>query len=335
MKKAHSKNFKGKIKRRDIPPLCASCHSNPDIMRPFGLGIDQFIYYRSSIHGKLWQRGDTSSAVCTDCHGVHDILSPKDPLSPTSPQMVVNTCARCHSKEGLMKRYGISNKIPDDYKRSIHYKRISEGGTGSPTCITCHGSHGAAPPGVRQVEEICGTCHPLTAKSFDLSPHKKAFEKERLPQCTTCHGNHFIKRYNSSNFMENCGQCHDKEERAFTVGESIQALFLSTEELIKKANNSFEEALSRGIPLLDLKPRLNDAKTYMVESYPLFHSISVDTLEKTLRKARSIADDVLSEIHERESKKREKVYVLVLFWFYVLLTVGLIEAKKRIDKIEE
>ena len=89
---------------------------------------------------------------------------------------------------------------------------------------------------------------------------------------------------------------------------------------MKKATSIYKKSLQRGIPLLDLGPRLSDGKTYLLASYPLFHSISVETLETSLRKIRSISEELLSEIHKRESKRREKIYVLLIFWFYSSLS---------------
>jgi len=40
--------------------------------------------------------GETSTAVCTDCHGHHEILPKSDPDSSVSSQNVVATCGQCH-----------------------------------------------------------------------------------------------------------------------------------------------------------------------------------------------------------------------------------------------
>ena len=76
--------FKGKIDRRQIPQLCGSCHSNPNLMRQYdpSLRTDQLAEYHTSVHGKRLAAGDTKVAVCIDCHSVHDIRPPTTLVPP-------------------------------------------------------------------------------------------------------------------------------------------------------------------------------------------------------------------------------------------------------------
>src|ERR1043165_2565435 len=73
--KAMSKKagWKGKIERKQVPQLCASCHSDPAYMKQFNpsLRTDQMAEYKTSMHGKRLASGDSNVAVCTDCHSVH------------------------------------------------------------------------------------------------------------------------------------------------------------------------------------------------------------------------------------------------------------------------
>ncbi len=60
--------------------------------------------YLSDFHGMsaTLQRGATRStgerlaAVCTDCHGVHDIKKADDPNSPVMAANLQKTCQKCH-----------------------------------------------------------------------------------------------------------------------------------------------------------------------------------------------------------------------------------------------
>ncbi len=98
--------WKGKIDRKQIPQLCGSCHSDPDYMRQFNpsLRTDQLSQYHTSVHGKRLAAGDAKVAVCTDCHGVHDLRAPSDSRSTVNPVNVANTCARCHADAAYMSR---------------------------------------------------------------------------------------------------------------------------------------------------------------------------------------------------------------------------------------
>ena len=45
-----------------------------------------------------------------------------------------------------------------DYQKSVHYAALTKGNDlSAPTCNDCHGNHGAAPPGVGAVANVCGT----------------------------------------------------------------------------------------------------------------------------------------------------------------------------------
>ena len=329
MKKAHSGDFRKTPTRREIPTLCNDCHSDPDRMRPYGLPIDQMLYYRASEHGKAWLRGEDRTAVCTDCHGTHDILRVDDPRSPLAPERVPETCGRCHGNPELMRRYGLSASIPERYRASIHFQRVQEGYPNAPTCVTCHTGHGAAPPGVMHIEELCGKCHPQTARAFRLSPHEKAFAEEAFPFCSTCHGTHETRRFNAQTFLESCENCHTRGEEAIRVGEDIQTLFLRAEEALNAAEQALQEALRQGVLVTDLQEHLADGRSYLVAAYPLSHSLALDTLQATLRKARSLAEDVVGEVQARSGRRREAAIVLSLLWFYVLLTLGVAEWYRR------
>ncbi len=328
--RAHSgKNYRGIPSRKDIPLLCSSCHSDPEKMHAYGLPIDQMAYYRSSYHGKAWQRGDTRAAVCTDCHGSHRILPPEDPRSPTNPLHIPETCARCHANPSLMKRYGLPATVPDEYKQSIHYQRIAEGEAQGPTCVTCHGSHSAVPPGVEDVEKVCGSCHTRTAKAFAISPHKEAFDQAGLPECAACHENHKIVVYTTENYLESCRECHEQGSEPLRTATQIQALLVNAENELKKAWTTYQQALDHGLPVEDLKDRLEEGRSYLLSAYPLVHSLRLDSLKTPVTRAKSIADDVLSEIQHIQERRREGRILLAVFWFYVLLTVGVIEAYRR------
>ncbi len=97
--------FRGKIERSQIPQLCARCHSDAGFMRKYnpGLRTDQLSQYQTSVHGKLFAKGDRKVAVCIDCHGVHDLRPPSDTRSKVHPLNVAQTCARCHADASYMK----------------------------------------------------------------------------------------------------------------------------------------------------------------------------------------------------------------------------------------
>src|SRR5690242_8139173 len=167
--------FKGKPSRKDIPALCGKCHSDGAFMRQYNpsLRTDQFSQYQTSVHGKLLAKGDTKVAVCIDCHGVHDLRPASDTRSTVHPLNVAQTCSRCHADAAYMKGYSIPTDQFAGYSASVHHEALAvRGDLSAPTCTTCHGNHGAAPPGVGTVQNVCATCHGFQSQLIDFSPHQ-------------------------------------------------------------------------------------------------------------------------------------------------------------------
>ena len=89
------------------PDLCAECHADPKVMGKYGLSTDVYSLYQTSWHGvdlkvykANWPTIWHDSAVCTDCHGVHDIRKTNDPMSLVNPVNLLSTCQKCHPGAG-------------------------------------------------------------------------------------------------------------------------------------------------------------------------------------------------------------------------------------------
>ena len=113
--------FRGKIERSQIPALCGGCHSDGAFMRKYNpsLRTDQLSQYKTSVHGKLFAKGDTKVAVCIDCHGVHGLRPASDTRSKVHPLNVAQTCSRCHADAAYMKGYS----IPTDQFAQVQHQR--------------------------------------------------------------------------------------------------------------------------------------------------------------------------------------------------------------------
>lgn len=90
--------------RLKSPNICAKCHADDELMEKYGISTNVFESYVSDFHGKtvtLFQQeapdAEVNQAVCYDCHGVHDIRAPDDPLSSVASQeRLLVTCQKCH-----------------------------------------------------------------------------------------------------------------------------------------------------------------------------------------------------------------------------------------------
>jgi len=205
------------IARAAIAPLCARCHADAAYMRQFApqVRVDQFAQYQTSVHGQQMARGEDRVATCSDCHQAHVILQVRDARSPVAPSNVAKTCARCHADADRMSPFGRSHEVFDDWSGSVHAAALLErGDTSAPTCNTCHGSHGATPPGVDAVANVCAQCHVREAELFRDSPKRPLFEMMGQADCLVCHSNHEILRPDDSwigfESPAVCATCHDE-----------------------------------------------------------------------------------------------------------------------------
>ncbi len=89
------------------PEMCAQCHANKDLMGKYGLSADVYSLYKTSWHGvdvsvykSRWPTIWHDSAVCTDCHGIHDMRKTDDPKSKVNPSNLLATCQKCHPSAG-------------------------------------------------------------------------------------------------------------------------------------------------------------------------------------------------------------------------------------------
>jgi predicted CXXCH cytochrome family protein len=86
------------------PEICGRCHTDAKLMSKYGLSPNVVSTYLADFHGMAatLQRGVKQgpgvrlAAVCTDCHGVHDIEKADAPNSTVMSANLQKTCGRCH-----------------------------------------------------------------------------------------------------------------------------------------------------------------------------------------------------------------------------------------------
>ena len=93
--------------RIDSPELCAGCHADEELMSKYGIPANLYDLYKLSWHGvdvsvykARWPTIWHDSAVCTDCHGIHDIKPASDPTSNVHSTNLLVTCQKCHPGAG-------------------------------------------------------------------------------------------------------------------------------------------------------------------------------------------------------------------------------------------
>jgi hypothetical protein len=308
-----TKGFVGVPAYRAVPTLCGSCHSDAAFMLRYAPNIptDQLQQYMTSKHGQALAKGDTSVAVCTSCHGAHGIRQVNDGRSPVYPTHIVATCAKCHANRSLMGHYGISGKEVDDYKRSVHYTAlVVKNDLSAPTCKSCHGAHGATPPGISSVANVCGTCHPTQAEHFDLSPHKAAFAALEQPACESCHGNHAIVHpadgWIGVGDKQVCGSCHSTGDQGANAAAAISAALLAATRASDAAQARVNHVEKAGMLMDNADVKLEDAHQALVLARVEIHTVDTTRVEKQTKTviADTAAADTMAAAAEAEIRYR-------------------------------
>jgi hypothetical protein len=225
--------------RGNIPKTCGQCHFDPGFAKRHKLPSVK--NYTDSVHAKAMEGKDGMmvAAVCTDCHGVHDITAPGHIGSSVGRARVPETCGKCH------------REVLTEYEGSIHGKAAARGVKSAPVCTDCHGEHlisrpsnPASPVYPTRVAATCSKCHedakiqrkfglPAGRLSSYISSYHGVANKYgdvTVANCATCHGAHNVlpssdpkSTVNKKNIPATCGKCHPGAGANFAQG-SIHVL---------------------------------------------------------------------------------------------------------------
>jgi len=105
----HSIQLADTFTRKKLVENCSDCHSNTERMARYGPNTDAVHSYDLSFHGKAFLRFDNQkTAICTDCHGYHDVRSPADPKAATNVANIAKTCGQPDCHPGATMNFGMS-----------------------------------------------------------------------------------------------------------------------------------------------------------------------------------------------------------------------------------
>lgn len=282
--------FIGAVPREDQPEVCGKCHTDPNFMRQYTASVrtDEIQQYWTSQHGKLLKKGNDKVAVCTSCHGVHGIFPKDDPRSPVYPTHVPETCNTCHGNADYMAEFDIPTDQFKEYQTSVHGQALLENNDlGAPACNDCHGNHGAMPPDVVTIADICGTCHVNNRKLFVASHLNYDMLEMGAKQCIECHGNHGIKhptdellRVGTQKFV--CKSCHAQHgKKAAILATQMDSIIDSLSVRYERAQGLVEHAEQLGMEVSDLYADLDDSRRALIQTRTSIHSFNFATVQKT------------------------------------------------------
>lgn len=201
-------------KEKIEPVNCKTCHKDATLKHPF--------------HPQIARASGSDGSPdisCKDCHGKHDIVSPKVPGSKFYSSMLVESCGECHGD------------VKDPFIQSEHGKALATGVKGAPSCITCHKNNIArvtAGQDSTQLkiaqEKLCLSCHldnpDVRARisptagfltSYQSSVHGSALHggNGKAANCIDCHASHEMKKgsdptshVSKLNIPQTCSKCH-------------------------------------------------------------------------------------------------------------------------------
>jgi predicted CXXCH cytochrome family protein len=220
--------------------------------------------------------GDQKVATCATCHQAHGVRRVKDARAPVFPTNVAALCASCHADAQHMKGYtssggaAIATNQRDEYQKSVHFDALTrQNDLSAPTCNDCHGNHGAAPPGVGAVSNVCGTCHAVFATKFATSAHSQIFDRA----CVECHGNHAVLTTSDEMIGTSkdtlCFACHEGADDAGSIAagrmrtsiENLKASLASNSDLIARVRNAGMEVSDQELALAEVRTKLTQART--------------------------------------------------------------------------
>ena len=340
-----SAGFLNAPERREIPGMCGRCHSDGAFMRQFnpGLRVDQVAEYWTSVHGlKLRATNDPGVATCIDCHPAHSIRPPSDPESSVHASNVVALCGSCHSDRNLMAGRGIPTNQQELYATSVHgHMLLEEGDLSAPACNDCHGNHGAAPPGLTSVRNVCGQCHTVMAEYFDGSGHGEIFDENDLPGCATCHGHHAIDPVSDETLgvrsADVCVACHVEPD---TLGGQFvrMAAILDSLEMAEDASRLLlEEAENQGMEVSQALFELEDLNNAKTRARSAIHAFSVDPVRKEVAEGLAIAGRAEERgLEALDEHRLRRIGLGVSSALIALLIIGLLlKIREYEDRMEQ
>lgn len=360
-----SNGFVGAPDRMSTVGLCGSCHANVERMRASGLPTDQYAKYWSSVHGQqLLTASDTRVAICTDCHGSHDVKQVSDPNAKVYVLNVPALCAGCHADAQRMQPYGIPTDQFDIYSKSVHGVALLENkDVRAPSCASCHGSHDAKPPTSSTVVEVCGKCHTATQELYQQSRHSQL--QAAAPKCWTCHGTHDVSQPGSQLFFHTtapdytcstchdlnthtlrlelsrfaaepdrrCDTCHHPDSDIYAQIQGISNAVRSAETAYDDASKRIEEAARLGMITSDAEVELAGAKTSLIQAQAGVHTTKLKLVADLSADAKTKSDAAqalaTAKVDESVFRREAMVVVLALILVSVLFLILL---KRQLDR---
>jgi len=335
--KAPSTGFRGKPTGAQIIAVCSRCHSDAALMRKYApkQRVDQATEYATSVHGQQLAKGDTKVATCISCHGAHGVRLVGDAQSPVYPLNVAATCTKCHADAERMKGYQRAGApLPTDqrekYEKSVHHKAMVErNDLSAPTCNDCHGNHGAAPPGVDAIANVCGTCHTVFATKFALSTHSAIFDRG----CVECHNNHDIAQPSDAMLGTGkealCGTCHSEGDNGFKAAAAMRSGIDQLKASIALSQEQIDGVENAGMDMADQALTLREAGNHLTRARTEMHAFDPKLVDAVVTEGMGLTMKVDGAAAAARSEVSYRRTGLAISLAFIVLVVVALQLKIR------
>jgi hypothetical protein len=150
-----------------------------------------------------------------------------------------------------------------------------------------------------------------------------------MSECVDCHGSHAIAVPDHGLFATACGRCHAPDTPAATRARELATLFGQTSAALAAADDDLTRVARQAPTVARYRPRLEQARGYLVEALPLQHALDVARVEDLTRTARSVADEVRRAAHAAEQEHGARWLLLAVTWAFLLFVVVVAILRRR------
>jgi predicted CXXCH cytochrome family protein len=262
-----------------------------------------------------------------------------DGNAPVYPLNVAHTCGKCHANAEYMRSYSIPTDQLEKYSNSVHAVALTKKqDLSAPTCNDCHGNHGAAPPGVTSVANICGTCHTRQSDLFQKSVHKAPFEAVELAGCVVCHSNHEIQSPTDEMLgvgeKATCTSCHVEGDAGYQAAQTMRGMIDELVGRIDDAQQVLAKAARAGMEVSKPIFQLRESQDNLINARVVVHSFSPGDFETAVNPGLEVAKgthqaglDALGELQFRRKGLAVSLIVIFLAVVGVYLKIREIESR--------
>jgi len=215
-----------------------------------------------------------------------------------------------------MSKHDLPSTAESLYRASVHGQLLAKGDTGAPQCATCHGNHGAVPPGFDQVTKVCGKCHVSPRDYFEQSPHAFYAKDGSFKGCVVCHENHRILR-SVPEMTGRCAPCHEEKDPEIRKRDEIAAILAGGRADFNRVKDRLDSFTRSGFHTDDEQAMLEEARTAHLLLAPLQHTLNAAKVTGASRDLTTIVRRIDQELDRKSATIRVRTLALIPIWLFL------------------